>query len=58
MPHVTLHYTAFKPIVEDISDARVFGGIHFRFDQVGGEHQGREVGKYVFKNNLRPVPPE
>jgi hypothetical protein len=57
LPGVTLHYTAFKPIVEDISDARVFGGIHFRFDQDGGERQGTEVGKYVFKYNLRPVHP-
>jgi hypothetical protein len=57
MPGVTLHYTAFKPIVEDISDARVFGGIHFRFDQDEGERQGTEIGKYVFKNHLRPVHP-
>jgi hypothetical protein len=57
MPGVTLHYTAFTPIVEDISDARVFGGIHFRFDQDAGERQGQALGKYVFKHNLRPVHP-
>ena len=58
MPGMTLHYTAFKPIVADISDARVYGGIHFRFDQDGGERQGTAIGKYVFKNNLRPAHPE
>ena len=58
VPNLTLQYTAFKRIVEDISDARVFGGIHFRFDQDGGERQGTAIGKYVFKNNLRPVHPE
>ena len=57
IPGVTLHYTAFKPIVEDISDARVFGGIHFRFDQDEGERQGTAIGKYVVKHNLRPVHP-
>ena len=57
LPEVTLHYTTIKRIVEDISDARVYGGIHFRFDQDGGEHQGKEVGKYVFKHNLGPVHP-
>jgi hypothetical protein len=57
VPNLTLHYTAFKRIVEDISDARVFGGIHFRFDQDGGERQGTAIGKYVFKNNLRPSHP-
>jgi hypothetical protein len=58
MPGMTLHYTAFKPLVDDISDARVYGGIHFRFDQDGGERQGTAIGKYVFKHNLRPVHPE
>ncbi len=57
VPGLTLHYTAFKRIVEDISDARVFGGIHFRFDQDEGERQGTAIGKYVVKHNLRPVHP-
>jgi hypothetical protein len=56
-PQMVWHYTSFKSIVEDISDARVFGGIHFRFDQVGGEHQGRAVGAYVVKNALQHVRP-
>ena len=29
---------------DDIDDARVFGGIHFRFDQVAGAIQSRQVG--------------
>jgi hypothetical protein len=31
----------------DIDDARVYGGIHFRFEQDGGVEQGRRVGEYV-----------
>ena len=57
MPHVTLRYTTIKRIVEDISDARVYGGIHFRFDQDAGERQGSQIGKYVIKHHLRPVHP-
>jgi hypothetical protein len=57
MPNFALHYTAFKDIVADISDARVYGGIHFRFDQDAGERQGERIGEYVFKNNLGPVHP-
>jgi len=53
IPEVTLHYTKFSQITDDIDDARVFGGIHFRFDQEAGAHQGRKVGSYVYKNNLR-----
>jgi hypothetical protein len=53
MPGVVYNYTRFKEITEDISDARVYGGIHFRFDQVGGQRLGRAIGTAVYKNNLR-----
>ena len=52
---VTLSYTKFSEITDDIDDARVFGGIHFRFDQAAGATQGRAVGLFVCQNNLRPV---
>ena len=40
-------------ITDDISDARVYGGIHFRTDQVAGERLGDAIGKAVYLNNLR-----
>jgi hypothetical protein len=52
---VTLSYTKFSEITDDIDDARVYGGIHFRFDQAAGAVQGRAVGFYVCQNNLRPI---
>jgi hypothetical protein len=58
LPGVILHYTAFKRIVEDVHDARVYGGIHFRFDQEAGGRQGERIGQYVYKHNLRVVHPK
>jgi hypothetical protein len=55
VPTIVLQYTSFKQITDDISDARVYGGIHFRTDQVAGEHLGRAVGRTVYRHNLRPV---
>jgi membrane-associated phospholipid phosphatase len=55
VPTITLQYSSFKQITDDISDARVYGGIHFRTDQVAGKELGRAVGKTVYKRNLRPV---
>jgi hypothetical protein len=52
---VTLHYSKLKQITDDIADARVYGGIHFRFDQDAGARLGVEVAKHIYKNNLRPV---
>ena len=52
---IVLEYTSFEEITEDIDDARVYGGIHFRFDQRAGARQGRKIGDWVVKPHLRPV---
>ncbi|PYR55330.1 MAG: PA-phosphatase [Acidobacteria bacterium] len=53
VPGLTFHYTSFNQITDDISDARVYGGIHFRFDQDAGADLGRDIATYVYKHNLR-----
>ena len=53
VPDIVLQYTTFKQITDDISDARVYGGIHFRTDQDAGERLGKAIGNAVYKNNLR-----
>jgi len=49
---VTLRYTSLSQITDDIDDARVYGGIHFRTDQEAGGTLGRRVGQYVLNHNL------
>jgi hypothetical protein len=55
VPGVVLRYRKLAQITDDIDDARVYGGSHFRFDQQQGAEQGRLVGTYVFRHALRPV---
>jgi hypothetical protein len=50
---VVLQYESFKHITSDVDDARVYGGIHFRFDQEAGTKLGRDVGTYVQRHALR-----
>jgi hypothetical protein len=50
---VELQYSTFRQMTRDIDDARVYGGIHFRFDQEAGAKLGRHVGAYVHRNTLR-----
>jgi len=44
-----------KNITDDIDDARVYGGIHFRYDQDAGGKLGAHVGSFVFSHKLQPV---
>jgi PAP2 superfamily len=57
LPGVELHYRRLDRITTDIDDARIYGGIHFRFDQQAGARQGREVGEYLVAHHLRPARP-
>ncbi len=49
---VVLDYCAFEEITDDIDDARVYGGIHFRFDQRAGAVQGRRIGAWMVRHKL------
>jgi hypothetical protein len=53
---MTLHYSRLDEITADISDARVYGGIHFRTDQDAGALLGTRIGDYIYDHNLRPAP--
>ena len=52
---LSLHYQALNEITRDVDDARIYGGIHFRFDQEAGRVIARQVATHVIMNNLRPV---
>lgn len=55
VPSVAVTYTNLKQITDDIDDARVYGGIHFRFEQEAGGTQGHQIANYVLLHVLRDV---
>ena len=55
VPDVVLDYASWKQITDDIDDARIYGGVHYRFDQEEAARQGRKVGRYVLRHWLRPL---
>jgi hypothetical protein len=51
---VTRSFDSFSAAVREVSDARVYAGIHWRFDVAAGEALGAEVGNYVVSHCLLP----
>ena len=49
----TRSYAGFNAMANEQERARVYGGIHFTFDNVAGQSVGRNVGNYVFQNLMR-----
>jgi hypothetical protein len=49
----THHYERFSDIAREVGDARVFGGIHFRFSIDDGLRLGRKVAEMVTWNHFQ-----
>jgi hypothetical protein len=50
----TRSYAGFNAMADEQERARVYGGIHFTFDNVAGQSVGRNVANYIFTNIMRP----
>jgi hypothetical protein len=46
-------YTSFSQAAEEAGRSRIYGGIHFEFDNRGGLQSGRAVGQYIFDHFLK-----
>lgn len=58
VPDVTPYYSAFQKIPDNVDDARVYGGIHLRFDQEAGGQLGRAVATDIYQQKLRRANPQ
>ncbi|MCA1579212.1 MAG: vanadium-dependent haloperoxidase [Acidobacteria bacterium] len=50
----TRSYTGFSNMADEAARSRVYGGIHFTFDNAAGQSVGRNVANYIFANVMRP----
>jgi hypothetical protein len=55
MPGVTRQFHSFSAALEEVMNARVFGGIHFRTATIDGTALGVSVGDYVMTHALVPL---
>lgn len=49
-------FTSFSQAAGEAADSRLYGGIHFRFDNADGLVAGVALGQYVLSSQLQPVP--
>ena len=51
----SITYTRFSDAAEDVVNARIWEGIHFRFADEEARKQGRHVAQWVFGKILKPI---
>ncbi|MBY0587037.1 phosphatase PAP2 family protein [bacterium] len=49
-------FNSFSEAADEAGLSRIYGGIHFNFDNVVGLSSGRALGSYVYQTQLQAVP--
>jgi membrane-associated phospholipid phosphatase len=58
LPGVEHAFAGFWAAAEEAGRSRIYGGIHYEFDNSAGLASGRSLGEYVSRNFLLPRPPQ
>ena len=54
-PGVTHRWTNLSVFADEIANARIWAGFHYRFSTHVGTDMGRQIGGYVVKSVMQPV---
>jgi hypothetical protein len=54
-PGVTHHYTNLNAFTDEVANARIYAGFHYRTSTVVGRNMGREIGSYTVKTIMQPL---
>jgi hypothetical protein len=54
-PGVTRRWNNLHEFVQEVSQARIWAGFHYRFSTRAGEDMGQQIGEYVVRNFMQPV---
>ena len=49
LPGVTRRWTSLRDYANEVSSARIYGGIHYRFSTVVGQEMGRRIAELTVK---------
>jgi hypothetical protein len=54
-PGVTHRWTNVRDYTDEVSQARIWAGFHYRFSTRVGQEMGRKIGQHVVGNIMRPA---
>jgi len=54
-PGVTHHFTSLRAYTDEVANARIYAGFHYRFSTIAGREMGQKIGTYVVKSMMQPA---
>lgn len=58
LPGVTRRFASFSDAAREAGQSRIYGGIHWQFDNEAGMNGGQAIGRHVARTLLRPLDDE
>ena len=55
VPGVTHHFTNLRAFTDEVANARIYAGFHYRFSTIAGREMGQKIGAYVVKSVMQPA---
>src|SRR5690348_1513618 len=49
------HFTNLRAFSDEIANARICAGFHYRFSTIAGSEMGQKIGAYVVKSAMQPA---
>ena len=54
-PGVTHRWTDLRSYADEVAQARIWAGFHYRFSTVVGQDMGRKIDQHVVKSMMQPA---
>jgi hypothetical protein len=55
LPGVTHHFTNLRAFSDEIANARICAGFHYRFSTIAGREMGQKIDTYIVKSVMQPA---
>jgi hypothetical protein len=55
VPGVTHGFTNLRAFTDEVANARIYAGFHYRFSTIAGREMGQKIGAYVIKSVMQPA---
>ena len=54
-PGVTHRFASLRAFTDEVANARIYAGFHYRFSTIAGREMGQKIGTYVIKSMTQPA---
>jgi len=55
LPGVTHRFTNLRAFTDEVANARIYAGFHYRFSTIAGREMGQKIGAYAVKSVMQPA---